>query len=505
MKKAYWDTDIVTPLINATFDVSAILPDSIIQENPDSSLEIVYRKGIYNFDIGNLFVIPDTNLHAFYSIPFNFILNPGQVIPFSSTSETVYQLPGVELKTFTVKYGKVTFRVKSKIREVTNFIYSIPCASLGGVPFSVNINVPAREGNSDGIYSKDFDLSGYVINLTGSSGSKVNTIYTDLKVAISSSALDTVLVTPYDSLIIDNSFSDIVPSYAKGYLGQNTIEIPNTQSSLSFFDRIGGTVKLETAKFDLSLENYIGVDARATLKNLTAINTNTNKSVSLITQSPSVNINRAYENASTITPSYAYFPLTTTNSNIKDMMEILPNRMEYQLKVNMNPLGNISGSNDFIYTDKLLNGFLEMRVPLSFIASNLTLTSILNFNISSGDNRNLNNGTLTLYANNGFPFDASLELYTLNDNGTITGTITGGSNTIIQAPVDSQLKVTGKRLTKLIFPVNEEKMNLLYNTKKVMFKVKFNTSSQPQYIKIYDDYTIDIKLTGNFNYTLQIQ
>ncbi|HSH66907.1 MAG TPA: hypothetical protein VLB84_14230, partial [Bacteroidia bacterium] len=228
MKKAYWDTDIVTPLINATFDVSAILPDSIIQENPDSSLEIVYRKGIYNFDIGNLFVIPDTNLHAFYSIPFNFILNPGQVIPFSSTSETVYQLPGVELKTFTVKYGKVTFRVKSKIREVTNFIYSIPCASLGGVPFSVNINVPAREGNSDGIYGKDFDLSGYVINLTGSSGSKVNTIYTDLKVAISSSALDTVLVTPYDSLIIDNSFSDIVPSYAKGYLGQNTIEIPNT-------------------------------------------------------------------------------------------------------------------------------------------------------------------------------------------------------------------------------------------------------------------------------------
>ncbi|HSH68112.1 MAG TPA: hypothetical protein VLB84_20445, partial [Bacteroidia bacterium] len=266
-----------------------------------------------------------------------------------------------------------------------------------------------------------------------------------------------------------------------------------------------GTVKLETAKFDLSLENYIGVDARATLKNLTAINTNTNKSVSLTTQSSSVNINRAYENASTITPSYAYFPLTTTNSNIKDMMEILPNKMEYELKVNMNPLGNISGSNDFIYTDKLLNGFLEMRVPLSFIASNLTLMSILNFNISSGDNRNLNNGILTLYANNGFPFDASLELYTLNDNGTITGTITGGSNTIIQAPVDSQLKVTGKRLTKLIFPVNEEKMNLLYNTKKVMFKVKFNTSSQPQYIKIYDDYTIDIKLTGNFNYTLQIQ
>jgi hypothetical protein len=204
-------------------------------------------------------------------------------------------------------------------------------------------------------------------------------------------------------------------------------------------------------------------------------------------------------------PSNAYFPLTKNNSNIKDLIENIPNKMEYQLRVNMNPLGNISGSNDFIYTDKLLNGFLEMRVPLSFVASNLTLTSVLNFNISSGDNRNLNNGILTLFADNGFPFDAGIQLYTLNDAGAITDSLVGTNNTIFQAPVNAQLKVTGKRLTKLTIPVNREKMTLLYNTKKVKFKVRFNTSSQPQYIKIYDNYTLDIKLTGDFNYTLQIQ
>lgn len=505
MEKASWDTEILTPLINATFDVTNLLPDSILHENPDSSLEIVYKKGIYNFDIGTLFVIPDTNLHAFYSIPFNFSLNPGQVIPFPSTSETVYQLPGIELKTFTVKSGKVIFKVKSRVREITNFVYSIPCATLGGVPFSVQIDVPARIGNTPGSYKGEFDLSGYTINLTGPNGSKVNDIYTTLKVAINPAAIDTVLVTPYDSLIIDNSFSDIIPRYAKGYLGQNTIEIPATQTDLDFFNRIGGNVKLETVKFDLSLENYIGVDARATLKSLKAINTNTNKTVTLTTSSSSVNINRASENGGIVTPSHAYFPLTTSNSNIKDLIENLPNKMEYQLKVTMNPLGNISGSNDFIYTDKLLNGFLEMRVPLSFIANNLTLTNTLNFNISSGDNRNIKNGVLTLYADNGFPFDATVQLYTLNDNGAITDSLTGGNSTIFQAPVDSQLKVTAKRLTKLTFPVNEGKMALLYNTKKVMFKAKFNTSSQPNYIKIYDNYTLDIKLTGDFNYTLQIQ
>jgi hypothetical protein len=505
MEKASWDTEIITPLINASFDISNLLPDSIIQQNPDSSLEIIYQKSIHNFDIGNLFVIPDTGLHTFYRIPVNYSLDPGQVIPLPNNPETVYQLPGIELKTFTVKSGKVVFKVKSRVREVTNFIYSIPCATYAGVPFSVNINVPARVGNTPGIYSKEYDLSGYVINLTGTSGSKVNTIYTNVQAAISPAAPDTVLVTPFDSLIIDNTFSDIVPKYAKGYLGQNTIEVPPTQTDLSFFDRMGGNVKLETVKFDLSLDNFIGVDARATLKSLKAINTRTNTTVALNTSTMAVNINRASEIGSVITPSHASFLLTSANSNIKEMLENLPNKMEYQMKVNMNPLGNISGSNDFIYTDQLLNGYLDMRIPLSFIATNLTLSSVLNFNISSGDKHNINDGRLTLFANNGFPFDATIQLYTLNESGAIKDSIIATPATIVQAPVSTQLKVTGKRLTKLTIPVNHDKMTLLYDTKKIMLKIKFNTSSQPQYIKIYSDYTMDVKLTGDFNYTLQLQ
>lgn len=505
MDKASWDTEILAPLIDASFDISNILPDSIVHQNADSSLEIVYQKTFNNFDIGNLFVIPDTSLHAFYRIPINYTLDPGQVIPFPSAAETVYELPGVELKTFTVKSGKVVFTVRNRVREVTNFIYSIPCAKKGGVPFSEVIDVPARVGNTPGKYSKEFDLSGYVIDLTGIKGSKVNTIYTDIKASISANALDTVAVTPLDSLIIDNTFSKIIPKYAKGYLGQNTIEVPPTQTDLSFFDRVGGNVKLEAVKFDLSLDNFIGVDARAVLKSLKAINTHTNKIVPLNTNTMAVNINRASENGTVVTPSHASFPLTTTNSNIKEMLENLPNKMEYQLKVNMNPLGNISGSNDFIYTDQLLNAYLDMRIPLSFIATNLTLSSVLNFNISSGDNRNINDGKLTIFANNGFPFDASIQMYALNENGTIKDSIVEKTTTIVQAPVNNQLKVTGKRLTKLTIPVNHDKMMLLYDTKKVMLKIKFNTASQPQYIKIYSDYTMDVKVTGDFNYTLQLQ
>lgn len=504
LNNAYWDTEVLTPIVDASFDISNLLPDSVVHQFADSSLEIVYQKGIYNFDVGNLFVIPDTSLRNTSFIPFNVTLNPGQVIPLPSTPETVYQLPGVELKMFKVKSGKVLFKVSSKVREITTFVYSIPCATLNGVPFSANIDVPARVGNTPGLYSREFDLSGYTINLTGSSGNKVNTIYTNIQASISKLAPDTVLVTPQDGVIIDNIFSDIVPSYAKGYLGQNTIEIPSTQTDLSFFNRLSGKIKLETIKFNLALDNYIGVDARATIKSLKGINTNTNKTVSLSYPTPTININRASEIGSTVIPSHANFSLTTGNSNINDLIEILPNKLEYQLKVQMNPLGNVSGSNDFIYTDNLLHGFIDLRVPLSFMANELTLTSTVNFNISSGDNRNIKDGVLTVFANNGFPFDANIKIYTINDKNVITDTLIGTS-TIVQAPVDSLLKVTQKRLTKIKIPLNSSQINTLYDTKKAQFKIKFNTAAQPNYIKIYSDYTMDIKVVGDFNYTLQIQ
>lgn len=504
-EKPSWDTEVLAPLINSTFDINNILPDSILQENPDSSLEIVYQKSLYNFDIGNLFTIPDTGISNSYKLANSYIFSPGQNFPPITNPETAFQFPGIELKTFHVKSGKFILEIENNVREAIKFVYTIPCATLKGIPFSENAEVPGRIGKTPGVYRKEVDLREYVIDLTGPTGSKVNIFYSTIQVGISASALDTVLITPNDSVVLKNSFSHIVPSYARGYLGQNTIEVPSTQTDLTFFDRIGGNVKLEAVKFDLSLDNFIGVDARATLKSLKSINTHTNKTVSLVTSTPSVNINRAADNGSVVIPTHAYFGLTSSNSNIKELIENIPNKMEYQLKVTMNPLGNVSGSNDFIYTDKLLNGYLDLRVPLSFVANNLTLTSVLNLAISSGDNRHINNGILTLFANNGFPFDASIQVFTLTDEGNITDSLIGTNNTILQAPVDAQLKVTSKRLTKLTLPVSTEKMQLLYNTKKVKLVVKFNTAAQPQYIKIYDKYTLDIKLVGDFNYTLQTQ
>ncbi len=509
MKKPSWDTELLAPLVDASMNINNILPDSILQTNADSSLKIVFNNDLYKINMDTLFNIRDTTIHNGYSVFSSIMLPPGYPIPFPSSTSTTYSLPGVELKTVIIKSGFVSFKVKSKIQESTVYTYGIPCATLAGVPFTRTFTVPARVGTTPGEYNLLLDLSGYTINLTGPTGTQINTIYTTLLAKINPAATASVSVNPADSLVIDNTFYDIIPYYAKGYFGNNTYNVGPSESTFTLFDRIiDGTIQLENVNFNFNIENPIGMDARLYVNNISSINTRTGTTISLANTmigSP-ININRASESGGTVYPTYANFPLNTTNSNIKPMIENLPNKFGYSMQVITNPLGNISGSNDFIYSDRLLKASLNMEIPLSLVANNLTLSDTLALNISpTGGIQNIHNGTITLFANNGFPFDAKLQLYLLDGNNMVTDSIFGYANTIVEAPINSSLRVIGKKLTKISLPISESKMNLLYATKKVVLKVKFNTSAQPQYIKIYSEYSINVKLVGDFNYTIQLQ
>ncbi|CAN5358150.1 hypothetical protein BH10BAC1_BH10BAC1_07790 [soil metagenome] len=507
MEKPSWDTELLAPLIDASMSINNILPDSILLANPDSSMKIVFNNDLYKIDIDTLFQIADTTIHNSYALPSALPLPAGYAIPFPSTTSTTYSLPGIELKTVIIKSGFVSFKVKSKIQEATVYTYGIPCATLAGVPFSRTFTVPARVGSTPGVYNLLVDLSGYTINLTGPAGTQINTIYTSLTAFIDPMG-SAVTVNPSDSLIIDNTFSDIIPYYAKGYFGNNTYNVGPSTSAFTLFDRIvGGTINLEDVDFNFKIENPIGMDARLYVNNISSINTRTGTTINLVNPliGPPININRAAESGGTIYPTYANFPLNTTNSNIKPMIENLPNKFGYSMQVITNPLGNISGSNDFIYSDRLLKASLDMEIPLSLVANNLTLADTLALNISpTSGTQNIHDGTITLFANNGFPFDATLQMYLLNESNVVMDSIFGYANTIVEAPINSSLRVIGKKLTKITVPITESKMDLLYSTKKVVLKVKFNTSAQPQYIKIYSEYAIDVKLVGDFNYTIQL-
>jgi hypothetical protein len=168
-------------------------------------------------------------------------------------------------------------------------------------------------------------------------------------------------------------------------------------------------------------------------------------------------------------------------------------------------LGNISGGNDFVYKKHSLETNLNVEFPLSLIANNLTLEDMVDFSLSEESvSGRIIDGTLFLYANNGYPFDANIQLALYDENFNFLQNLTV-NNQIQSATVDAALKVINKKESVISIPLNGADIDNLYLSKHILLSIAFTTVAQPQFIKIYEGYEIDIKMVGDFSYNVDFE
>lgn len=500
-----WDVDVLAPLVRSTLTINNIIPDSLLEQNPDNSLELVYKYSLSAFTIDSLFGIPDTTIHSVYPAPFTYSVSPGGIIIPIFSNPIYYPLGDAQLTRVTLRGGKMLLNIQSQIKGLVDFTYSLPKVTdpYGNI-FDTTVTISAATLTEQGTYSGVFDLSGYNIDLTGQAGISVNTMVTSYSAVLNPGNPGPVTITAAEMIDISNTFVDIVPQYAKGYFGNTFTAVGPDSSDFTMFDHfVDGTLDLEDIDIGLTIRNSIGADARIILNDLSSVNTHKSTSVSLshsIIGSP-ININRGSDNGGLVTPTTYSVSFTPSNSNIKQFFENLPNRLSYQLGLEINPLLNVSGGNDFVYYDKLMSTDLNMTIPLSLIANDLTLADTLDLDLSSGLD-NVNSGTLFLRAENGFPFTAEAQLYLLDAGLQVVDSLISAPNAILAPPLDANNVCAGKKLSILSFPMTAEKLDLLRSTDKMYIKLKFNTEGKPSYVKIYSFYEMDVKLVGDFNYTV---
>ena len=100
---------------------------------------------------------------------------------------------------------------------------------------------------------------------------------------------------------------------------------------------------MDSARLRLDVINSIGADASAMIRNLNATNNQTSSAIAL--SAPGIlntrlNINRASEsgNASDpVRPTTLSLSLDRSNSNLVDLLENIPDRLDYNLDLSLNP------------------------------------------------------------------------------------------------------------------------------------------------------------------------
>ena len=132
----------------------------------------------------------------------------------------------------------------------------------------------------------------------------------------------------------------------------------------------------------------------------------------------------------------------------------------------------------------------------------MVLSDTVNFTMERNENLSkIENGSLNLIIDNGFPIEANVQIYLMNNSNVIIDSLFASKQNIQAAVIDmSTNKVEDKMKSELFIPLSKEKIDNLYETYKMMIFVDFSTSSSSTGAKIYSDYGIDVKVVGDFTY-----
>ena len=500
-----WDVDLLGPLVNSTFTISDIVADSNMEVGADGLITLVYSDELFGVDLDTLFHVPDTSFVYPYSIGFGSVtLAAGASLP------PINEVAGLDVDELQLRYlelreGQLKITLENELTSGVISTFNLPGASYLGAPVSMQQFVNAAAGSVPGTASLTRDLAFHHFDLTGPTFDAVNTLSTQLLLQLDTAGSGATL-TPQDTVRAIATYSGLKPQYARGYFGQRVIHVGPETSDFDLFDQvIAGSFDLDQVELKVKVINGIGVDARATIDHFTATNTASGTSVDLehaIIPGP-INLNRALDLGTTFQPSVYENDLDNSDSNIDLMLELMPDQTEFEMDLEVNPLGDISNGNDFLYWNSTLSAELQLRVPLNIIATGLTLQQTQTPDLpGSSEGHGIQYGALKLFAVNGFPFDAALQLDIVDAAGNVlanlavSGTIASGllgPDLHVQTPVASQLSTY----------LNAENVDLLYTPgARVRSTIVFNTIDQTQHLEILDSYTLDLRIVFDGNYVV---
>jgi hypothetical protein len=501
----HWNIDGIAPVVYGELSIYDILPDSVVVSNMDSSVSMSIALNLFRLDLDSLVAIPDTSLLDTFALPFPFPVTaiPGQVF-INQPEDNNMNVGSAELTYVEIKSGTIEYQLESTIQGKIIYEYQIPVAiDANGNSFSQLVYVSAAVPGITASASGSFDLSGYSINLSGSSANSFNIIQTNVNIKVDPTNATDVSVSNQDTVYIRNELSNIKIDYAKGYFGnQSFIAGPEKTSLTAFNNLISGNLNIDQIDVDLELVNGIGADASITFNSLTASNNNSEIALDHSIIGNNININRANEIGPTISPYYYTTVLNNSNSNIDYMLELLPDSIGYGLALELNPLGNISAHNDFISSDAPMELNMDIKLPLSIIANNLTLADTLNIDIS--DTTGLHSVMLSINLENGFPLEAQLDLVLLDQNNMVVSHVL--SPTLVPtASLDGNGVVSGVSTSTHQLTLSQKDFKILIQNKKIVLKIIFNTPISSSHIDIYDYYKLKFNVVANFEYGVVIE
>ncbi len=420
--------------------------------------------------------------------------------------EIEYYFGGAEFTQVKLKSGFIKLKVESTVEEAIVLDYSLPNSFKDGepgTPLSKTWTVPPAKKGEKIFVEEMFPIGGYTIYFWGKSNLEnptFNHVYTELIARIEYSGILRTLSLE-DKIRVELGLVDLIPELIIGDPGRHELS-SNDTVGLKLFDNISGDLSLEDAKMNLNFYNSFGIETLLDIKEIKGQNTRNGKSLKLISSEllNPILLKKAVNNPPLVAYEYDVM-LDKSNSNLKQFLELMPNKLMPEIEAVVRPNGTIN-QNDFAFDVSELLVNIRFEMPLKFGLDNLTVAvneSVTFFSDEKVDN--IKGGQLILKLINDFPISGRIKMVFKDKMGEQLFELFSGDNyEMTAAEVDPQTnKTKSPTESELIANISRDQAKQLSQIKSIDLEVYLNTEDAKRHL-MFSDYTINAKLISDFIY-----
>jgi hypothetical protein len=488
-----WNPTLKLPLLKGQLKLTDLVGDSLIYADASKLLHVHIDKELIHLKLDSALQIPDTSIQLKYSIIFPVTLNPGQNIPIGTINNLEFKFDnGIRLKTLKIKQGQLRVKFKNTISQALDVSFSVPDAQKNSTAFTILETIPSGTAWTQRLY----DLSGFELNLHPS-----NTMYNTLRQSLLVKLNAQAPVTQAESgqgIELELEYINLLPEYVLGYFG--TISSYFKQPETKIFDADWFKIpqlQLQSATATFSIINAIGADLKFQLDSLYGKN---NLSQSALLNAPalkSINISRAQQYNNQINPSIYTLSLNSQNSTIHHFLSIIPNMLYASGDFKLNPFGNTSGYNDFLFFNQGLQIKAHLDIPLAYTHDYIQLEKTFTLSTDALNSlKKVTSASVCFETENTFPFSVQAQALILNSQGYYCDSV------FQKGPVDLATcnpNLNGLNLQQMTFNLSNTQIQTLIREKKLHFRIKIYGLTPQRQITLLEHQKI------NFNLYLQTE
>lgn len=461
-----WKPEVALPLVHTSVTLLDFLESaeefSTVEVDDSNFVMLTYQSEIFSQRAEEELVVPDLNI----TLADTSFTVPTSNFPFN------FRLDRIILKESVLRY-----RFASNELEPLTITLHIPNLLKDGKAFEQTFALSPIGGSNQ--LEGQVDIDGYLINFVD----EFELRYIATNAQGERKILDNSLI----------SLQNLTYTYIEGNLGELTFNLPLDSIVVDLFEQsIAGNFSLRDPKVNLIFENTIGVPVRAISRTMFA---HTQKYGIMQVISP---LDQGYDFAfptlnevgQTATST---LELNTGNSNISDLISALPYRLDYQFEVTGFPEGteDLTG---FMLDTSTFKVFVDVELPLWGRADGLTYETTTE--LEPEDLEQADSALIRIVTNNGFPVDASIQLFFEDAQGNVLETLVEDVKQIADAAtVDADGNVIAPAQSVAEIGIDKSKIDVLSQATQMRLYTVLSTSEEGQKdVRFYADYELETKV-----------